>query len=170
MLRLTQWLSRKTTTIHNPFSYFYLLWGLYTFNCLKPHNTMFGFTTEIGLCLVPTNDGCTLTLTKKNSIFAASSTTNDGPGDRWIPRTNGQWRGKCFHLMTSSCMSRRMADILRIQSNPHEVHLTDRSLWGCKGPWRELPHNNAGLILGSHPVNENRRHFETTSLIGWAQA
>ena len=22
---------------------------------------------------------------------------------RWIPRTNGQWRGKCFHLMTSSC-------------------------------------------------------------------
>ena len=24
-------------------------------------------------------------------------------GDRWIPRTNGQWRGKCFHLMTSSC-------------------------------------------------------------------
>ena len=24
------------------------------------------------------------------------------PGDRWIPCTNGQWRGKCFHLMTSS--------------------------------------------------------------------
>ena len=24
-------------------------------------------------------------------------------GDRWIPRTKGQWRGKCFHLMTSSC-------------------------------------------------------------------
>ena len=23
-------------------------------------------------------------------------------GDRWIPRINGQWRGKCFHLMTSS--------------------------------------------------------------------
>ena len=23
-------------------------------------------------------------------------------GDRWIPRTNGQYRGKCFHLMTSS--------------------------------------------------------------------
>ena len=21
---------------------------------------------------------------------------------RWIPRTKGQWRGKCFHLMTSS--------------------------------------------------------------------
>ena len=25
--------------------------------------------------------------------------------DRWIPRTNGQKRGKCFHLMTSSCLS-----------------------------------------------------------------
>ena len=24
-------------------------------------------------------------------------------GDLWIPRTNGQLRGKCFHLMTSSC-------------------------------------------------------------------
>ena len=24
-------------------------------------------------------------------------------GDRWIPRTNGQYRGKCFQLMTSSC-------------------------------------------------------------------
>ena len=24
-------------------------------------------------------------------------------GDRWIPRTKGQWHGKCFYLMTSSC-------------------------------------------------------------------
>ena len=24
-------------------------------------------------------------------------------GDRWITRTKGQWRGKCFHLITSSC-------------------------------------------------------------------
>ena len=27
----------------------------------------------------------------------------DFNGDRWIPRTKGQLRGKCFHLMTSSC-------------------------------------------------------------------
>ena len=26
--------------------------------------------------------------------------------DRWIPRTKGQLRGKCFHLMTSSCYMR----------------------------------------------------------------
>ena len=25
---------------------------------------------------------------------------------RWIPRTKGQLRGKCFHLMTSSCNAR----------------------------------------------------------------
>ena len=24
-------------------------------------------------------------------------------GDHWIPRIKGQWRGKCFHLMTPSC-------------------------------------------------------------------
>ena len=24
--------------------------------------------------------------------------------DRWIPRTKGRLRGKCFHLMTSSCV------------------------------------------------------------------
>ena len=28
-------------------------------------------------------------------------------GDRWIPRTNGQSRGKCFHLMTSSSWRKR---------------------------------------------------------------
>ena len=28
--------------------------------------------------------------------------------DRWIPRTKGQLRGKCFHLMTSSCVDIRV--------------------------------------------------------------
>ena len=27
--------------------------------------------------------------------------------DRWIPRTNGQQRGKCFHLMTSSWIKKK---------------------------------------------------------------
>ena len=26
-------------------------------------------------------------------------------GHRWIPHTKGQWRGKCFHMMMSSCYS-----------------------------------------------------------------
>ena len=29
--------------------------------------------------------------------------------DRWIPRTKGQLRGKCFHLMTSSCIRNEYA-------------------------------------------------------------
>ena len=47
-----------------------------------------------------------------NRLFRRRSKNVKGPrhwplcgeftGDRWIPRTNGQLRGKCFHLMTSS--------------------------------------------------------------------
>ena len=32
--------------------------------------------------------------------------------DRWIPHTKGQLRGKCFHLMTSSCISSILAMLL----------------------------------------------------------
>ena len=35
-------------------------------------------------------------------------------GDRWIPRTNGQLRGKCFHLMTSSCTVRTRTRINKL--------------------------------------------------------
>ena len=31
--------------------------------------------------------------------------------DRWIPRTKGQLRGKCFHLMTSSCYNTALSAI-----------------------------------------------------------
>ena len=33
--------------------------------------------------------------------------------DRWIPRTKGQLRGKCFHLMTSPCANIIMSELLR---------------------------------------------------------
>ena len=50
-------------------------------------------------------------------------------GDRWIPRTKGQWRGKCFHLMTSS--------------------------WTvCQGYW--APGDPA---INSSPPGKNGRHF-----------
>ena len=38
-------------------------------------------------------------------------------GDRWIPRTNGQERGKCFHLMTSSCYRLLMPDMVAVVSS-----------------------------------------------------
>ena len=34
---------------------------------------------------------------------SASMASVRGIHYRWIPHTKGQWRGKCFHLMTSSC-------------------------------------------------------------------
>ena len=34
-------------------------------------------------------------------------------GDRWIPRTNGQLRGNCFHLITSSWTESRYNTIWR---------------------------------------------------------
>ena len=38
--------------------------------------------------------------------------------DRWIPRAKGQLRGKCFHLMTSSC-SRDAGDLKRHRGHSH---------------------------------------------------
>ena len=47
--------------------------------------------------------------------------------DRWIPRTNGQLRGKCFHLMTSSCKEYVSMYQPRTHSNSrpnHKIFLT----------------------------------------------
>ena len=68
--------------------------------------------------------------------------------DRWIPRTKGQLRGKCFHLMTSSC---------RIWIS----HVGMKRQWlngvtGCEiqvmesfpGIWAM---SNRGYCLGDHP-------------------
>ena len=51
--------------------------------------------------------------------------------DRWIPRTKDQLRGKCFHLMTSSCIiycckclpriSSKMLEILMVICNNIEI-------------------------------------------------
>ena len=40
---------------------------------------------------------------RKHQSSAALAFVRGIHRDRWIPRTNGQLRGKCFHLMTSSC-------------------------------------------------------------------
>ena len=50
---------------------------------------------------------------------------------RWIPRTNGQLRGKCFHLMTSSCVIPPSLGIfwekqIQINSRPNYAYCT---LW-----------------------------------------
>ena len=49
---------------------------------------------------------------------------------RWIPRTKGQWRGKCFHLMTSSWSDvskiGRLADeIFSSSDHPMRIIISD---------------------------------------------
>ena len=49
-------------------------------------------------------------------------------GDRWIPRTKGQQRGKCFHLMTSSCHVQVNSDPLQFnfsKSDPNGRRFSD---------------------------------------------
>ena len=41
--------------------------------------------------------------------------------DRWIPRTKGQLRGKCFHLMKSSCLKENMFSSIT-QSGATSIH------------------------------------------------
>ena len=40
---------------------------------------------------------------RKHQSSASLAFVREIHRDRWISRTNGQLRGKCFHLMTSSC-------------------------------------------------------------------
>ena len=39
---------------------------------------------------------------RKHQSFVSLALWGEFTGDRWIPRTKGQWRRKCFHWMTSS--------------------------------------------------------------------
>ena len=75
-------------------------------------------------------------------------------GDGWIPRTNGQLRGKCFLLMTSSCTP-------NLHGSVHAPWTAKRVQVAYLGV--------SGLILGLRPANGRRRYFLTTYLTGWPQ-
>ena len=49
--------------------------------------------------------------------------------DRWIPRTKGQLRGRCFHLMTSSCQTIIWSNIDFSIVGVLVIHLTAISKW-----------------------------------------
>ena len=53
-------------------------------------------------CLLNHSFGCRSKKTIK--LRVTGHLCGEFTGDRWIPRTNGHWRGKCFRLMTSSCI------------------------------------------------------------------
>ena len=75
--------------------------------------------------------------------------------DRWIPRTKGQLRGKCFHLMTSSCMD-GPGSCFRI--NPHKLayQFQDLRSWHRAISWTDgnmlySVHTTTGCLADSHP-------------------
>ena len=71
---------------------------------------------------------------KKTSKSSASLAFVWGIRDRWIPRTKGQLRGKCFHLMTSS--------------------------WARMGPVKEdKPYNSDGIAFLFLPKNSVLHDF-----------
>ena len=48
-------------------------------------------------------------------------------GDQWIPRTNGQSRGKCFHLMTSSWSA--VWATMKTTARAYTSHKSTENLW-----------------------------------------
>ena len=55
---------------------------------------------------------------RKHQSSASLAFVREFTGDWWIPRTNGQWRGKCFLLMMSSFV------FIKIDSTIKEPHGT----------------------------------------------
>ena len=41
---------------------------------------------------------------RKHQRSASLAIVREFTGDRWIPRTKGQWCGQCFHLIVSPCI------------------------------------------------------------------
>ena len=79
--------------------------------------------------------------------------------DRWIPRTKGQLRGKCFHLMTSSCY-RKLASVacedafvwIESQKNKHVTY------------GKNTNHSNAikqfsSIYVYHTPILQNKREY-----------
>ena len=73
-------------------------------------------------------------------------------GDQWIPHTNGQLRGKCFHLMTSSWSQ-------KLSSHPHlsRLHSYVSKILICSVP---LVVRNKWPIWNFHAWIRNKRHWK----------
>ena len=69
--------------------------------------------------------------------------------DRWIPRTKGQLRGKCFHLMTSSC-----TDMVRVLSLFISLRLCNANIcvsnFTITGSYNDLAPGRHQAIIPTH--------------------
>ena len=78
--------------------------------------------------------------------------------DRWIPSAKGQWREKCFHLMTSSCRftkrnrTRKLLPyVIRLL---HSFEISDHGLsCSCRIHIWHLSHNSRTALI---PTNYER--------------
>ena len=71
--------------------------------------------------------------------------------DRWIPRTKSQLRGKCFHLMTSSCFTGTEYTVLL----PH-CHGRDT---GRYGPYRPVSNHNRNKQMANYLLYAYHRNI-----------
>ena len=80
-------------------------------------------------------------------------------GDRWLPRTKAQWRGKCFHLMTSSWYFH----FSRLRVSPYQCSVMPQS-HPTTGPVRFL---SPVRFLARKAEWSARRNF-TSVLFSWS--
>ena len=97
---------------------------------------------------------------RKHQSSASLALCEEITGDQWIPRTNGQLRGKCFHLKTSSCIRDQRAIRILIDfacswnwSNLILLSLTGDYLehqyaYGTYNPWDDCNHTYYDLTHG----------------------
>ena len=78
-------------------------------------------------------------------------------GDRWIPRTNGQLRGKCFHLMTSSC---------KLLETPLTAHFVASVLTTWPWPIRKKRIGTSWAV--SHILATAAGRFWAGTILHWA--
>ena len=74
--------------------------------------------------------------------------------DRWIPRTKGQLRGKCFHLMTSSWwLFTQLIIHAQLKENIKAPH--DWYLWGEFTGDQRIPHTRASNLECFHLMSSS---------------
>ena len=98
---------------------------------------------------------------RKHQSFASLVLCGEFTGDRWIPHTNGQQRGKWFHLMTASCniYCIPLHSILYMAVNknqylPSYISIFESTRHNCcvtKCIWDAISH-----VLWRHQQNVNR--------------
>ena len=86
--------------------------------------------------------------------------------DRWIPRTNGQYRGKCFHLMASSCIiTIGSVSTCLFSSTPWPRIPTSHERHGISDQTHSYPRCNGGWIVECRAWLSNCIPHETSDVI-----